>query len=399
MGLTVFVAFGVVDYEVVILHPARARTPASRVCHTVGMDLVFGLPETARGHIGLLVLEELTTKFPFAYPIRSKEAREIGRHLFNYISLCGPPAVILSDNGREFCNGVIDSMCTLTGIERVVTSPYHPQANGSVERKNQTLITALRAHAFQDPTDWDLWLDTVLLAYRSRRHTTTKFTPYQLLFGRDCPQFVTATTDDVVIPDPALLAARVEEVKELIQVTRPESAGNVKKHQPAQQHQQDAQHPNAHVLQQPLVPGTRVWVRVGSLVISKLAPRYTGPFEVIRQTRAGNYVLRNAENRELKRAYPLDRLKVERPAPSPNTSIASSADANEGDQLFDVEDILDSRIRNGHVEYLVHWGGYPREKATWEPETQFVDLAPIDRYWAQRDTALPQHPTLEGGEM
>ena len=48
MGLTVFVAFGVVDYEVVILHPARARTPASRVCHTVGMDLVFGLPETAR---------------------------------------------------------------------------------------------------------------------------------------------------------------------------------------------------------------------------------------------------------------------------------------------------------------------------------------------------------------
>ena len=38
-----------------------------------------------------------------------------------------------------------------------------------------------------------------------------------------------------------------------------------------------------------------------------------------------------------------------------------------GFEEYEVESILDSRIRRGKLEYLVHWQGYPNSERTWEP--------------------------------
>ncbi len=364
--------------------PARARIPSSRIMHTIAMDCVFGLPKTARNYIGVLVIEELTSKFPFVYPITSKSAKEIATHLLNYIALCGPPHAILSDNGSEFCNDVVDEMCAMTAIDRIVTAPYHPQSNGSVERKNQSIMQSLRAHATHDPDNWDRYLDVVLLAYRSKIHATTGYTPYQLLFGRDFPSFHTPQEPDIIandiIPDPSQLTdARLQELKDLIEKDRPAATKNVLRKQGRQKKQQDLQH---NVDEELLEPNTIVWVRVGSLVNSKMAPRYTGPFTVKRTTTNGNYILINAAGKEMKRAFTRDRLKVQPTQPQPNEDT-------DDDDLLDVEDILDVRTRRGVVEYLVHWGGYPESQATWEPETQFVDLTKIEEFWAERATRDP----------
>ena len=45
----------------------------------------------------------------------------------------------MSDQGTEFCGKVIAAMCSLLGIEKIRTTPYHPQTNGSAERVHQTL--------------------------------------------------------------------------------------------------------------------------------------------------------------------------------------------------------------------------------------------------------------------
>ena len=43
------------------------------------------------------------------------------------------------DQGTEFTGDVITAMCKLLGIEKIRTTPYHPQTNGSAERVHQTL--------------------------------------------------------------------------------------------------------------------------------------------------------------------------------------------------------------------------------------------------------------------
>ena len=39
----------------------------------------------------------------------------------------------------------------------------------------------------------------------------------------------------------------------------------------------------------------------------------------------------------------------------------------DGCEEYEVESILDSRIRRGKLEYLVHWRGYLISERTWEP--------------------------------
>ena len=59
----------------------------------------------------------------------------------------GAPKTIVSDQGAESNNKVVDSMLNNLGVEHRVTSSYIPLANGLTERVNQTIVQALLKHA------------------------------------------------------------------------------------------------------------------------------------------------------------------------------------------------------------------------------------------------------------
>ena len=51
-----------------------------------------------------------------------------------------------------------------------------------VERLNRTLCKSLAK--VKETEDWDLYIPAVLLAYQTKRHATTGYTPFQLVYGR-----------------------------------------------------------------------------------------------------------------------------------------------------------------------------------------------------------------------
>ena len=65
------------------------------------------------------------------------------------------------------------------------TSPYHPETDGLVERFNQTRKSMLRKVAAEEGKDWDLLIPPLLFAYREVPHESTRFSPFELLYGRD----------------------------------------------------------------------------------------------------------------------------------------------------------------------------------------------------------------------
>jgi hypothetical protein len=95
---------------------------------------------------------------------------------------------IRSDNGTEFKNSQIESFLEEEGIKHEFSSPYTPQQNGVVERKNRTLLDMTRTMLDEYKTLDRFWAEAVNTAcYAINRlylHRILKKTSYQLLTSK-----------------------------------------------------------------------------------------------------------------------------------------------------------------------------------------------------------------------
>ena len=103
------------------------------------------------------------------------------------------PLVIHSDQGREFENGLMKSLCSLLGCVKTRTAPYHPESDGMVERFNRTCLMMLSMFVNDRRDNWHELLPFVMHAYRTSVHESTGYSPFRLMMGEECslPQDVT----------------------------------------------------------------------------------------------------------------------------------------------------------------------------------------------------------------
>jgi hypothetical protein len=95
---------------------------------------------------------------------------------------------IRSNNGTEFKNSQIEGFLEEEGIKHEFSSPYTPQQNGVVERKNRTLLNMARTMLDEYKTPDRFWAEAINTAcYSINRlylHRILKKTSYELLTGK-----------------------------------------------------------------------------------------------------------------------------------------------------------------------------------------------------------------------
>ena len=96
----------------------------------------------------------------------------------------GLPDRILSDQGRNFESQLIKELCAVGEVEKIRTTPYHPQTNGQCERFNRTLIGMIGTLDPADKARWPEQLEALCQAYNSTVHRVTGFAPSYLMYGR-----------------------------------------------------------------------------------------------------------------------------------------------------------------------------------------------------------------------
>ena len=72
--------------------------------------------------------------------------------------------------------------------DKRTTSAYYPQCNGQTERFNRTMNAMFFKYVDKNQTDWDLWLPSVLFAYRTAAHSSTKHSPYEMVYRHSLKQ-------------------------------------------------------------------------------------------------------------------------------------------------------------------------------------------------------------------
>ena len=170
------------EKPVLSLHPVPVqRGPWKQI----GIDLIGPLPITASGNKYIMTVTDYFSKWPEAKALPSKEACEVAKFLHYLFMRHGFCACVISDQGREFCNSVSRTLFELTGTEHQVTSAYHPQSNGLTERFNQTLIDSLVKQCHNEQHDWEKHINSILFAYRTSKHKSTKMTPFFMMHTRE----------------------------------------------------------------------------------------------------------------------------------------------------------------------------------------------------------------------
>ena len=166
------------------------KAPLHSITTNAPLELVtidfLHLEKGSGGNEYILVIVDHFTKFVQAYPTRNKFTKTVAKHLYNdFILRFGIPTKLLSDQGGEFESKVIHELSELAGVKKLRTTPYHPQTNGLCERMNRTLLHMLRTLPETMKTQWPSMVNKMTHAYNCTKHSSTGFTPFRLMFGRE----------------------------------------------------------------------------------------------------------------------------------------------------------------------------------------------------------------------
>ena len=106
----------------------------------IAIDLVTDGESSTTGNKHILTIIDHLTGWPETFPIPDKSADTIVAMFINkYLPVHMCPQYILSDNGTEFQNSLMDQVLQQLGIERIFSAPHHPQSNGKLEVFHQYL--------------------------------------------------------------------------------------------------------------------------------------------------------------------------------------------------------------------------------------------------------------------
>ena len=143
--------------------------------------------EPSKGNIeNVLVITDHFTRYARAFPSKTQTALATAKLLWNnFILNYGFPSKIITDQGRNFESELIEHLCQLAGVQKLRTSPYHPQTNGQCKRFNGTLLNMLGTLTPEQKKDWKSHVPALVHGYNCTRNATTGFSPYFLLFGRE----------------------------------------------------------------------------------------------------------------------------------------------------------------------------------------------------------------------
>lgn len=239
----------------------QITTPNSRFAH-IHMDLIGPLPPSG-GNAYCLTMIDKFTRWPEIIPIPNMTAATVAHAFVNgWVARFGVPTNITTDLGRQFESELFRALTLMLGITHLRTTPYHPQANGQIERTHRQLKAAIMCH---QNAQWTEVLPFVLLGMRTSLKDDLQATVAELTYGttlRLPGEFFVASNNTKPTPE------FIVNLKSAMANLRPVPTSNHSK--------------PATFLQKQLATCSHVFVRVGAIK-PPLSQPYDGPFRVIRR--------------------------------------------------------------------------------------------------------------------
>jgi transposase InsO family protein len=328
------------------------------------MDLITDLPVADGFDSILVVVDKGLSKGVILLPCNKTLTSEATARLLldNLYKCFGLPDKIISDRGPQFASKAFVELLKLLGIKSALSTAYHPQTDGTTERVNQEVEAYLSIYCASHPEEWPRALSTLEFTHNNRRHADRLQTPFELMFG-ESPTAIPLTFESTKYPT-------MEDKIKTLQRNREEALAA---HELARNRMTERRRSTFT----PFKEGDQVWLdsrNLKTIYHKKMKPRREGPFIITEVLGPVTYRLKlpltwrihNVFHATLLRPYKQNEVYGENFTEPPPQLL-------EGEEVYEVETILNHRKRGCGHQYYVKWRGYPISDASWEPEHSFSD--------------------------
>jgi hypothetical protein len=323
----------------------------------ISLDWITGLPWSERNgkkYDSILTVVDRATKYALFIPTRSDtSAADFARIFFEHVECrFGTPQGIISDRDSRITSAFWEEVCDIQIIQRRMSTAYHPQTDGQSEILNRIVQDYLRSYSGDEQTAWSRLLPLAQFAYNNSRNYTTGVSPNRLLFGFDC-EIRVDVADTVAERRIPAAKDRIEKLQQLRESLRDRLLAA---QQRAAQYYNKNHIPKEFQVQQ-LVKLSTAHLKIKGC--RKLLPRWIGPFRILE--RIGEQAYRLALPSKYSRLHNVFSVQLLEPyhrhEPDNDDLLLPMPDLEDPEDEWEVEEILDKRIRKNVIQYLVKWVG------------------------------------------
>ena len=334
--------------------------------HTVIMDFITDMPPAKDPYTGktsdaiLVLVDKLTKHATYIAITKDLNAEGLANILWReFVSQHDMMRSIISDRGSLFTSHFWTTLCWHLSAKRKLSTAFHSQTDGQTERQNQVLEHYLRVYANYKMDNWPELLSMTAFAYNNSVHASTGKTPHELLKGY-IAGFANAPEGRALEGEAPLATERAQWLR-----SSREHLMELWKRVAAQQ----TKYYNEHHKSISFQIGDKVLLR--SINIRTLRPKkkidhkQLGPFRILEKIGTQAYKLELPERYDA--IHPVFHISLLEPWHSRGEDPEPQAILVEGEEEWEVDKILDKRIKKGQLEYLVQWADSPPYENFWEP--------------------------------
>lgn len=159
-------------------------------------------------------------------------------------------------------------------IKQLWSSPYHPQTQGALEKSHSTLKEYLKSFTNENQDNWPKYVYTAILTYNITPHTTTKFTPYELVFGHKplIPSSLYGSEPNATYSD------YIKMLQHKLKYTRQKAIDNILQSKETSKTYYDSRTRTPYKYK----PGDYVYLKNHLRLRKALSPLWKGPYKIIR---------------------------------------------------------------------------------------------------------------------
>jgi len=345
------------------------------------MDFITDLPKSEGYDTILVVIDRLTKMSHFIQCSKDLDARQLA-NLFmkEIVRLHGLPHDMITDRGRLFTSDLWKEITGKLGIERRLSTAFHPQTDGQTERTNAILEQYLRAYINYQQDDWCGYLPLAEFAYNNGYQETIKKPQFFANYGIN-PEF--------------------EMIGHLIQgkQTKPEDMSqlheSLRNEMVAAQLQKKEYYDLHRKPDLNLQSGDMVWLLPRNIKTTrpskKLDYKIIGPFKILAKRGTSAYKLalppsmaiHNTLQISLIEPYQDNRFPLQIKEPTPPIQ-------KQGEDEYELDEIIDSRLHYNKLQYRAKWKGYsPEHDKVWYPAENLNNAEHTVQRFHQRYPRMP----------